>query len=136
MTQRRFESCNDIFGRHIGNNIVAGRKYETAVIVEGFGGELHFVDNILHAAEGKRGLGGDPAAPEGKLIAILLLEHLGVHALGGQLHGIQAIHAHICKIIQIRNYAAAGMIPGFPVGILMYPIVYALVIGLIQLAEG
>ena len=48
---------------------------------------------LLRRAEGQRLLGVDSAAPEGELVAPLLLEHAGVHAGSGGLHGVEDVDA-------------------------------------------
>ena len=77
----------------------------------------------------KHPLGVYAAAPEDQLVAVLPLKPLRSHAgrlHGGELHRIQAVKAHLHKIIQQVVNAAAGMIVSLPVCVVVDPVITTL----------
>ena len=123
---------NQVFHRSLGNHIVDGRKDIAAALGQNVQPLLDLLTNLLRSAEGQGLLGIHAAAPEHQLVAVLLLEHMGVHASGRQLHRVEDVHTHFHEVVQIVHDAAAAVVEGLPGGILVYPIVDSLVVGLVR----
>src|SRR3972149_1241522 len=88
---------------------------------------------LIGRAELQRPLRVDTASPEDEPLAVLLLHHRGVHALGRGLHGVQYVHTRIDEVIEKGDGAAAAVVEGLPACVGVDPVVELLVEGLVQL---
>jgi hypothetical protein len=113
-----------------------GVEYEASVLAEDLATLLDLLSDLLGRAEGEQSLGVDAATPEYDILAVFLLKGAGLHSHGGALDGIEYIEAGVYKQRYEGLHRTAAVLEGAPFGIIVYPTVYSLVKGHINIAEG
>lgn len=102
------ESRPDVFSAGVTDDVVDGVEDVAAALGQNIQTLGDLCCDFLWGAIGQHVLRVYAAAPEYQLVAVLLFEHVRVHALGGQLHGVDDIHTHVDKVVEQLDDTAAG----------------------------